>query len=191
MILRFGACLRVVGLPSDLSDFPPAQFCLETSPATGTTEATPPVPKARRLQGGRLCHIGTVMHGSRARVVVCSRCTPPAQAGCPQPLIRTPGASGPCDGCMWILPLPYLSPSYGRRSFACKLNPRKPPPLQGVCTAAVAFNHFERQCPPPPVAVALPPCPGFPLTGSPPRPHPRMRGVALRPPPPLLSNRGA
>jgi hypothetical protein len=83
------------------------------------------------------------------------------------------------------------SPSYGRRSFACKLNPRKPPPLQGVCTAAVAFNHFERQCPPPPVAVALPPCPGFPLTGSPPRPHPRMRGVALRPPPPLLSNRGA
>jgi hypothetical protein len=71
--LRRQRRLWAVGL---LLDFPPAQFCLETGPATDTTEVMPPVPDVRRLQGSWLRHIGKVLHDSRTRVVVCSRCTP-------------------------------------------------------------------------------------------------------------------
>jgi hypothetical protein len=132
---------------------------------------------------------GCCMHGSRARVVVCSQCTPPTEAGGPQLLIWTPGASGPCDGCRWILPLPddgYLSPSSGHCSFAWKLNPRKPPPLHGICATTVAFGHFERQCRAP-RCLALPPCLGSPSTGSLPPPHLHIRGVTLRLPRTLLT----
>jgi hypothetical protein len=47
------------------------------------------------------------------------------------------GAGGSCL-------FPSFPPSYGRRSFAWKLNPRTLMLLHGVCAAVVVFDHFER-----------------------------------------------
>jgi hypothetical protein len=221
-IHKQGSCnqrrLRIAGLPSD---FPPAQFGLETGPSisiTGAAGAMPPVPEVRQLQRGRLRPIGTVLLGSHARVVLCSRCTPLAQAGGPQPPIRTPGASGPCDGCRGILPPPAdggLFPLFRHRSFVWNPNPRKTPTgprcLRHCCffffqipAASLHRHHLPSTAHPsaavgggrsatlstsvaPLVPIALPRCLGSPLTGSLDRPRLRIRGVALRPPPPPTS----
>jgi hypothetical protein len=178
----------------------------------------PPVPEVRQLQRGRLRPIGTVLHGSHARVVLCSRCTPLAQAGGPQPPIRTHGTSGPCDGCRGILPppadgglFPLFPASQLRLEPQSKENPHRstvPAPLLflffQIPAASLHWHHLPSTAHPsaavgggrsatlstsvaPLVAIALPRCLGSPSTGSLDRPRLRIRGVALRPPPPPTS----
>jgi hypothetical protein len=73
--------------------------------------------------------------------------------GRPQPLIRTPGTSGPCDGCRWILHPSLPSPLFQAPQLRLEAQPKKPLLLRAA-TLSASVAH--------PVAVALPACLLFP-----------------------------